>query len=110
MDKTAIFHDRASGHRLVIPHDTYVHSVLPIPSEMSSRNLIVTGSDDEKIRVWEANDDLAKAEMVSVVEAHSGPVNNIKLTKLQVEGSSVPQWRIVTGSLDGTLRRWALDG
>ena len=106
MDKTAILHSYGGGTRVVIPHITYVRSVLAIPPEMTPRQLVVTGSDDEVLRVWEISDDNAPL-LVSTVDGHCGTVNTIRLWK---ETANPAFWSIVSGDLDGTIRRWTLKG
>lgn len=86
-------------------HSTYVRSVLAIPDDMSPRQqLVLTGSDDEKIHVWDLSSE-QRPPPHWTVEGHCGPV-----TSLQAWKSTDGQWKVVSADLDGTIRQWTLDG
>ncbi|KAK1926091.1 putative cytoplasm protein [Papiliotrema laurentii] len=104
MDKTAIFHSAFSDDvRKVIPHESYIRSILPVPSWLSSHALLLTGGDDEDLTVRTSQDEWVTSRVLSTVQGHCDAVTAIKLWKDQ-DGN----WKIVTGGLDGTLRRWTL--
>jgi len=105
MDKTAQYHPFGSTKRVSIPHDSSVHSVLLLPAQITTRSILLTGSDDEDIRVWESEDDWQTYTMISRVVGHCGPVTSIKCGVSNGEGV-----RVITGSLDGTLRSWTFSG
>jgi len=66
---------------------------------------MLTGSDDEDVRVWETEDDWETYTLLSRVQGHCGPVTSIRHC-LDEEGKS----KVITGALDGTLRSWSLSG
>ena len=99
MDKTAIFHPYSGETSTVLNHPAYVNSITAIPGEFMSGDLVVTGSDDEDLRVW-STENPSKAR--AVVEGHCGAILAIRLW----EEAGV----LVTGSLDGTLRKWSIAG
>jgi WD40 repeat protein len=82
MDKSAILHTTPP---IILPHPTYVKSIL-------SLDYTLTGSDDEDIRVWDG------AKCISTVPGHCDEV-----TALRSWGA-----KVVSASLDGTLRRWEM--
>lgn len=100
MDRSAIFH---ANPRITFQHTTSLHSFVPIPSEMTSRNLVVTGGEDENLTVWEDSGD--GFTPISRVEAHSHVVSTLRIW--QPEGQV---GLVLSGSLDGTIRRWTLQG
>jgi WD40 repeat protein len=80
-------------------HPSAVRSVLPIPSTITRRALVLTGADDEEIRVWDVEDPDMPV-LVSTVPGHCGPVT----------GLAVWDARVISSSLDGTLRYWTMQG
>jgi WD40 repeat protein len=105
MDKSAQLHRFESLKTLSISHDSSVHSLLLLPAYITPRSILLTGSDDEDVRVWETEDDWVTYTMISRVVAHSGPV-----TSMICSTSKGGDHKVVTGSLDGTLRSWTLAG
>ncbi len=111
MDKTATYHAFDSVKPATIPHSGYVKSVLPIPSASSGKSLVLTGSEDEEIRVWDVTHSPgAPAKLLSTVSGHCGEVSVMRWWQRQTVADGRPAWVIVSGSLDGTLRRWTLQG
>jgi len=103
MDNTAAYHTFGQSNALVIPHARYVKSILPLPDLPGGRSLVLTGSADEEIRVWDVSaipDEAPK--LLSVVSGHCGEVSTIR------SSPALGPILVVTGSLDGTLRRWSL--
>ncbi|KAL1413263.1 hypothetical protein Q8F55_001018 [Vanrija albida] len=100
MDNTAKLQG-ASSQKLV--HPSYVKSILPTPQGLP---YIVTGCEDENIRLWDANNLDAKPKPLSVVEGHCGEVSALGVWIKDEDGKKVVN--VVSGSLDGTLRRWGL--
>ena len=101
MDKTTIYHAKNAKPRK-IQQETYVRAVNLVPHQ--TRSLLVTSGDDEDIKVWETTDDWETNKLVSTLRAHCGSVTAIKFWQSQ-QG-----FRVVTGDLDGTLRKWTLQG
>lgn len=103
MDKTARFHGDSP---VVLKHPSYVKSILPQPFGLP---YILTGAEDEEIRVWDATDlHATKNEPISVVSGHCGEVTAIVPWSKSEHGKSIPY--VVTAGLDGTLRRWTVQG
>lgn len=87
--------------------------MLPLPSSFhsSSAPLVLTGSSDEEIRVWDVTnfeDASGDAKLVSVVEGHFGEVGSLA-TWIREEDGRKSGW-VVSAGLDGFLRRWTMDG
>lgn len=103
MDKTARFHGE---HPVTLKHPSYVKSVLPQPFGLP---YILTGAEDEEIRVWDSTDlHATKSKPLSVVSGHCGEVTAMAPWSKCVNGRSVPH--VVTAGLDGTVRAWTVQG
>lgn len=103
MDKTARFHGEPS---VVLKHPSYVKSILPQPFGLP---YILTGAEDEEIRVWDAaNLHATKNQPISVVSGHCGEVTAIAQWSRTENGKSVLY--VVTAGLDGTVRSWTVQG
>lgn len=102
MDYTAMFHGKPSA---TLVHPRYVKSVLPLPGQP----YVLTGSEDEHIRVWDgSNLESTNKTPLSIVEAHCGEVTAFGLWETNVDGRA--EVKVVSASLDGTLRRWSVKG
>lgn len=86
-------------------HPSYVKSILPNPQGLP---YIVTGCEDENIRVWDANNLDSKPKPLSIVEGHCGEVSALDVWIKDEDGKKAVN--IVSASLDGTLRRWTIQG
>jgi len=91
-------------------HPDWVRSLVHDPDT----NLLVTGCRDEEVRVWDMND-MNTGECVRTLTGHFESVEGVCLVTLAItEGDkNTKQERhkwIISVSLDGTLRRWRLDG
>ncbi|KAK4687523.1 hypothetical protein P7C73_g2604, partial [Tremellales sp. Uapishka_1] len=112
MDNTAVFHSppsSPSSHNHTIPHSRYVKSVLSLPDVVPGKSLLLTGSEDEDIRVWDVSavqDDRTK--LLATVQGHCGEVSCIRRWLKEDGESGTKSWMVVSGSLDGTLRRWTI--
>ncbi len=83
------------SHHAFIGHNRWVNAVAI--GQVEGRTVIVSGSDDRTVRVWDA----ATGEQVrDAFTGHSDSVNAVAIG--QVEGRTV----IVTGSGDHTVRVW----
>jgi WD40 repeat protein len=106
MDKTAIWRSFADPTtKREIPHDTYVHSILPIPPTLTARSLVLTGCGDDDLRLWESDDEWKTYRLVSRIQGHCGAV-----TAIRTWTRSERDVLFISGDLDGTLRQWSLDG
>ena len=99
MDKRAILHSLGTRRQTRLEHSSYVKSILSIPAELAGKALLLTGSEDENIRVWDAEAAWeGRAVLLSTVQGHCDQV------------SAIRTWRkkdgviIVSAALDGTLR------
>lgn len=98
-DSSALLHGNQS---IKLDHPAYVKSMLPNPHSLP---YILTGSDDEHIRVW---DGTAGSVPLSIVPGHCGEVTVLAPWTWDRNGDKVQA--IVSASLDGTLRRWTIQG
>lgn len=98
-----MFHGTPSA---TLVHPRYVKAVLPLPNAMP---YILTGSEDEHIRVWDASN-LERTNKIplSIVVAHCGEVTAFALWTSKQDGTQ--EVKVVSASLDGTLRRWSMKG
>ncbi|BEJ12499.1 hypothetical protein CspHIS471_0209590 [Cutaneotrichosporon sp. HIS471] len=102
MDYNAMFHGVPSA---TLAHPRYVKAILPHPNGMS---YILTGSEDEHIRVWDtSNLERTNKMPMSVVVAHCGEVTAFGLWTCKQEGGPL-EVKVISASLDGTLRRWSM--
>ncbi|BEI81798.1 hypothetical protein CcaverHIS002_0209580 [Cutaneotrichosporon cavernicola] len=102
MDYNAMFHGVPSA---TLAHPRYVKAILPHPNGMP---YILTGSEDEHIRVWDSSNLERTNKMpMSVVVAHCGEVTAFGLWTCKQEGRLL-EVKVVSASLDGTLRRWSM--
>jgi len=104
MDNTARLHGPTPA---VLPHPRFVKSILPSPNGLP---YIITGSDDEDMRVWDISTITdPKAKPLSVVPGHCGEVTALA-TWVKEDESGKRVVSVVSASLDGTLRRWTMSG
>jgi WD40 repeat protein len=103
MDNTA----RLNGPQpAVLKHPRFVKSILPSPNGLP---YIVTGSDDEDLRVWDVSTiGDAEAQPLSVVSGHCGDITALATWVKEENGKKTVS--VVSASLDGTLRRWTMKG
>ncbi len=82
-------------HQQITGHDGPVTAVTV--AELDSRPVVISGSDDETVRVW----DLATGDPVGgPFTGHDGPVNAVAAAEL--DGRPV----VISGSSDRTIRVW----
>ncbi|KAF8468286.1 WD40-repeat-containing domain protein [Kalaharituber pfeilii] len=85
------------------PHPDFVNDVLVTgfnPSDEDDEGRwIVTACRDENVRVW----DRATANLTHVFEGHFDEVSGVCVVEVEKGG-----WAVVSGSIDGTVRRWRL--
>ncbi|RSH82685.1 uncharacterized protein EHS24_007679 [Apiotrichum porosum] len=90
---------------VILQHPSYVKSILPNPNGLP---YIVTGSEDEDIRVWDAATlDGDHNQPVAIVSGHCGEVSAL-VTWIKDAGGK-KEVIIVSAGLDATLRRWSID-
>lgn len=88
-------------------HPKPVRSILPLSLTAVGEPYLITGSGD-LIYVYDLTDS-TKPELLGAVEAHWHDVTSLRLWARTVEGGNVEPW-IISGSLDGTIRKWRLSG
>lgn len=109
MDKTAMYQSTSS--LVVVPHPHYVTALLLVPAQASpTKSLLVTGSEDEELRIWDI-DQLAEGhpQPLSVVQGHSGQITALQHW-YEMDDAGRRTWCLISASLDGTIRRWSLNG
>ncbi|KAJ9105272.1 hypothetical protein QFC21_001639 [Naganishia friedmannii] len=124
VDNHVLFHPlaKASFARapIPIPHPDYVKCVLLLPTSFHpTAPLLLTGSVDEDIRVYDvteileqsgnthlAGESTVEAREIANVKGHFGEVSALKCWIKDGEKGKEP-W-VVSASLDATLRRWSM--
>ncbi|KIR43751.1 cytoplasmic protein [Cryptococcus deuterogattii 99/473] len=106
MDKTAILHPFADASAFTIPHNSYVKSILPLTSFAlpNAHSLVLTGSEDEDIRVWDIESQPPKLK--GTIQGHCAEVSDIKPYLRERDGK--PELVVVSAGLDATLRTWTV--
>jgi WD40 repeat protein len=105
MDNSTTLHrlDGKPGPRLV--EETYIRSILPMEHVEGAEHLLLTGSDDENIRVYDIEDmERGKPRLLAVVPGHAYQVSDLSIWR----GSGA--WEVLSSSFDQTIRRWSLAG
>lgn len=105
MDNTTMLHrlDGKTSPRIV--EDTYIRSILPMEHVEGAEHLLLTGSDDENIRVYDIEDlEIGKPRLLAVVPGHAYQVSDLTVWA----GSGA--WEVLSSSFDQTIRRWSLAG
>ncbi|KAL7414927.1 WD40-repeat-containing domain protein [Mrakia frigida] len=113
-DTSAHFHSLTSPtspptpSALPNPLTTYatpaIHALLPLPH--LTPPLLLTGSSDEHIRIWDLSQGESSARMIREVEGHCAEVMGLRRWVREEEGKK-EEW-VVSSGLDGTIRRWRL--
>lgn len=120
VDKTVLYHPFDSPTPIPIPHPYYVKSLLLLPATFHSTPLLLTGSTDESIRVFDispilegvltsnsnAAASLPSAKELKSIEGHCHEVSALD-TWVKAGESSMEAW-VVSAGLDGTIRRWSI--
>lgn len=108
MDKTAIFRPFADASAFTIPHNSYVKSILPLTAFAlpNAHSLVLTGSEDEDIRVWDIESQPPKLKRT--IQGHCAEVSDIKPYLRERDGK--PELVVVSAGLDATLRFWTVQG
>lgn len=126
VDTQVLFHPIPRAEPPIAPtpivHPDYVKSLLLVPTAFHpTAPLLLTGSVDEDIRVYDISEILenavtlhtsgecaATAKEVATVKGHFGEVTSLRAWVKDGENGREP-W-VVSASLDGTLRRWSMKG
>ncbi|KAI5450464.1 hypothetical protein NCC49_003086 [Naganishia albida] len=124
VDTQVLFHPIPRAEPPIAPtpivHPDYVKSLLLVPTAFHpTAPLLLTGSVDEDIRVYDISEILenavtlhtsgecaATAKEVATVKGHFGEVTSLRAWVKDGENGREP-W-VVSASLDGTLRRWSM--
>ena len=83
-----------------------IHALLPLPH--LTPPLLLTGSGDEHIRIWDLSQGESSARMIREVEGHCAEVMGLRRWVREEDGKK-EEW-VVSSGLDGTIRRWKLAG
>ncbi|WVQ80270.1 hypothetical protein IAT38_002375 [Cryptococcus sp. DSM 104549] len=107
MDKSAVFHPFTAPSKVTLPHPAYVKSILPLGSLPlpNAPSLLLTGSEDEDIRVWDV--EARPPKVVGVIRGHCGEVCCLDVW-LKEDEAGKKEWAVVSAGLDATIRRWTL--
>ncbi|WQF79767.1 Putative elongator complex protein [Colletotrichum destructivum] len=91
-----------SGHKEVVKAVKFLPQV-----DGEDRKLLVSGSDDQTLRVWSLDPKTNQAECVQTIHDHMAPVNCIAI--LQSKRTS-KQVLLASGAADATIKIWQLSG
>jgi hypothetical protein len=132
VDNTVLYHPFNSKTPIPIPHPYYVKSLRLLPPTFHSTPLLLTGSTDESIRVFDispilegilttcnsnsttttaaaaAAASLPSAKERKSIEGHCHEVSALD-TWIKTGISGKEAW-VVSAGLDGTIRRWSMEG
>jgi WD40 repeat protein len=88
-----------------ITESTYIRSILPMEHVDGAEHLLLTGSDDENIRVYDIEDtERGQPRLLGTVPGHAFQVSNLSVW------SDGEKWEVLSTSFDQTIRRWTLSG
>jgi WD40 repeat protein len=103
MDNTAMLHRLDDKPPLKIVESTYIRSILPMEHVEGAEHLLLTGSDDEDIRVYDVEDmEKGQPRLLAVVPGHAFQVSDLAVWS---DGTA---WELLSTSFDQTIRRWTL--
>ncbi|EFQ27915.1 WD domain-containing protein [Colletotrichum graminicola] len=89
-----------SGHKEVVKT---VKFLLQVDGE--DRKLLVSGSDDQTLKVWSLDPKTNQGECVQTVHEHSAPVNCIAILHSR---NAPKQFLLASGAADATIKIWQL--
>ncbi|KAF4779337.1 WD repeat domain-containing protein [Colletotrichum scovillei] len=91
-----------SGHKEVVKAVKFLPQV-----DGEDRRLLISGSDDQTLKVWAVDSKTNQWECIQTVHDHSAPVNCIAI--LRSKGTH-KQVLLASGAADATIKIWKLDG
>lgn len=68
---------------------------------------LVSGGDDQSLRVWAVNGETGAATCVQTLQEHTAPINYLAALKIPV--GSTKRRIFVSGAADSTVKVWSLD-
>ena len=90
-----------------LSHPTAVKAILPFEDQDNDTIHLITACGDT-LRVYDASASLDTPELLNEIDAHAHDVTGLRVwLKVTPDG---PEIWIVSASLDGTIRRWQLQG
>ncbi|ODN76115.1 hypothetical protein L202_06047 [Cryptococcus amylolentus CBS 6039] len=106
MDKTAIFYPTTSSPKTTIPHPSYVKSILPLTAFPlpNAASLVLTGSEDEDIRIWDVEANPPKLR--GTIQGHCGEVAAMQSWIRETNGQA--ELVVVSAGLDASIRTWTV--
>lgn len=72
----------------------------------ASRRFLLSGSDDQTLKLWQADAGSWTASCVQTLEGHTAGINCIECLRLK----SCPRTVVVSGAADATIRVWTFEG
>lgn len=105
MDNHAILHRFNGKQGVKISESTYIRTILPLDHIEGADNLVVTGSEDENLRLWDVEDiDCGQPRQLSLIPGHAEQLSDLGIAFMR------GGFEIVSTALDQTIRRWTLQG
>ncbi|KAK3359197.1 WD40-repeat-containing domain protein [Lasiosphaeria hispida] len=90
-------------------HTAHVRAVKFLPGFPGEKvTYLVTGGDDQSLRIWALDAEAATASCVQTLQEHTAPINCIATLKDQPTGD-VKRRIFVSGAADATVKVWSLD-
>ncbi|KAM0287410.1 hypothetical protein ACHAQH_000360 [Verticillium albo-atrum] len=84
-------------------HKDVVKSVKFLPSTKNGSQVIISGSDDKTLKLWELNAEHTTGQCVQTLTEHTAPINTIAILKSR--NPSTPTL-IASGAADASFRVW----
>ncbi|GJC82012.1 elongator complex protein 2 [Colletotrichum liriopes] len=89
-----------SGHKEVVKAVKFLPQV-----DGEDRKLLVSGSDDQTLKVWSLDPKTNQGECVQTIHDHSAPINCIAILRSR---SASKQVLLASGAADATIKIWQL--
>ncbi|KAK4104961.1 WD40 repeat-like protein [Parathielavia hyrcaniae] len=92
-------------------HSAHVRAVKFLPRYDGDNGVVhlVTGGDDQQLRLWVVDSKSGTASCIQVVQEHAGPINCVASLRGTASGNGARQI-FVTGGADATVRLWNFNG
>ncbi|KAK1972778.1 WD domain-containing protein [Colletotrichum sublineola] len=90
------------GHKEVVKTVKFLPQV-----DGEDRKLLVSGSDDQTLKIWSLDPETNQGECVQTIHEHSAPVNCIAILRSR---NAPKQLLLASGAADATIKIWQLTG